>query len=118
MFGKRLKKLREANKMSMRQLGELLGVAQTNVSNWENAGIEPNYETLIKISSIFNVSVDYLIGNAHQLENVDEKKRREISKLAKELYDEFYEIPENMRKEIETDLIKYIQFLGYKTKKE
>jgi transcriptional regulator with XRE-family HTH domain len=31
----------------MRQLGELLGIAQTNISNWENAGVEPNYETLI-----------------------------------------------------------------------
>jgi transcriptional regulator with XRE-family HTH domain len=37
----------------MRQLGELLGIAQTNISNWENAGVEPNYETLIKISNIF-----------------------------------------------------------------
>ncbi|MCQ6341059.1 helix-turn-helix domain-containing protein [Bacillus cereus] len=117
MFGKKLKKLREKNKMSMRQLGELLGIAQTNISNWENAGIEPNYETLIKISNIFNVSVDYLIGSTHQLENQDAKKRREISQLAKELYEEFYEIPEDKRKEVEADLIKYIHFLGYKTKK-
>jgi transcriptional regulator with XRE-family HTH domain len=118
MFGKKLKKLREKkNKMSMRQLGELLGIAQTNISNWENAGVEPNYETLIKISNIFNVSVDYLIGSTHQLENQDAKKKREISQLAKELYEEFYEIPEVKRKEVEADLIKYIHFLGYKTKK-
>jgi transcriptional regulator with XRE-family HTH domain len=63
--------------MSMRQLGELLGIAQTNISNWENAGVEPNYETLIKISNIFfNVSVDYLIGSTHQLENQDAKKKK------------------------------------------
>jgi transcriptional regulator with XRE-family HTH domain len=32
----------------MRQLGELLGIAQTNISNWENAGVEPNYENTHK----------------------------------------------------------------------
>jgi hypothetical protein len=55
-------------------------------------------KTLIKISNIFNVSVDYLIGSTHQLENQDAKKRREISQLAKELYEEFYEIPEDKKK--------------------
>jgi CRISPR/Cas system CSM-associated protein Csm2 small subunit len=37
--------------------------------------------------------------------------------LLKELYEEFYEIPEDKRKEVEADLIKYIHFLGYKTKR-
>ncbi|MEC5241105.1 helix-turn-helix transcriptional regulator [Bacillus mycoides] len=111
MFGKRLRELRSKKNISATALGKALGIAQTTVSNWENSGYEPNYEMLVKISRYFGVSVDYLVGND------DDTNKNEISRLAKELYEDLNEISEDERQDIEKGLLEYLEFLGYKVKK-
>lgn len=61
-FAKRLKELRKWENMSQSRLAELIGVAQSNVSDWENDVSRPEYDNLIKIAKIFDVSTDYLLG--------------------------------------------------------
>ncbi|MES5860657.1 helix-turn-helix transcriptional regulator [Bacillus cereus group sp. RP29] len=111
MFGQRLRELRSKKNISATALGKVLGIAQTTVSNWENSGYEPNYEMLVKISRFFGVSVDYLVGND------DDTNKNEISRLAKELYEDLNELPEDERQDIEKGLLEYLEFLGYKAKK-
>ncbi|MBE7106401.1 MULTISPECIES: helix-turn-helix domain-containing protein [Bacillus cereus group] len=111
MFGQRLRELRNKKNMSATALGKALGIAQTTISNWENSGAEPNYEMLVKISRFFGVSVDYLVGND------DDSNKNEISRLAKELYEDLNSVSEDERQEIEKGLLEYIEFLGYKVKK-
>jgi len=48
--------------MSQKELGELLKVAQTTVSGWENHGKEPSYDILMKLATNFGVNMDYLLG--------------------------------------------------------
>lgn len=43
---------------------EECGINKSNVSNWKNNGYVPRGEALDKIARYFNVSVDYLLGNA------------------------------------------------------
>lgn len=68
IFGKRLKELREeynevaAEKLTGAKLGEALGVSKQSVSKWENGLSYPDFDTIIKLSEIFNVSTDYLLG--------------------------------------------------------
>lgn len=62
MFAKRMKELRKAENMSQSQLAKLIGVAQSNISDWENNVSRPEYEKLVKVAQIFDVSVDYLLG--------------------------------------------------------
>ncbi|EJR28917.1 helix-turn-helix domain-containing protein [Bacillus mycoides] len=111
MFGQRLRELRSKKNISATALGKALGIAQTTVSNWENSGYEPSYEMLVKISRYFGVSVDYLVGND------DDTNKNEISRLAKELYEDLNEISEDERQDIEKGLLEYLEFLGYKVKK-
>lgn len=111
MFGQRLRELRSKKNISATALGKVLGIAQTTVSNWENSGYEPNYEMLVKISRFFGVSIDYLVGND------DDTNKNEISRLAKELYEDLNELPEDERQDIEKGLLEYLEFLGYKAKK-
>jgi len=111
MFGQRLRELRSKKNISATALGKVLGIAQTTVSNWENSGYEPNYEMLVKISRFFGVSVDYLVGND------EDTNKNEISRLAKELYEDLNELPEDERQDIEKGLLEYLEFLGYKAKK-
>ncbi len=61
-FSEKLKKLRVQYGLTQRDLGERLGVGKSAVSNYETGISMPDTEKLIAISSLFNVSVDYLLG--------------------------------------------------------
>jgi transcriptional regulator with XRE-family HTH domain len=58
---KNLVKLRKDADMSQFELAEILGVSQQTISKYENGTREPDNATLIKLSEIFNCSVDYLL---------------------------------------------------------
>lgn len=63
MFGERLKTLRENNKLLQKELADILGVTSQTISGWEINRTTPDYETLVKISKYFGVSIDFLLGN-------------------------------------------------------
>ena len=62
----RLKELREEKKYTLRDMGELLGVSYQAYSNYENGHREPSISILEKISSIYDVSIDYIVGNSDE----------------------------------------------------
>ena len=64
----RIKELRKEQGWSQQQLADLLFVNQTAVSQWERGATMPEPQTLLRLSSIFDVSTDYLLGRS------DEKK--------------------------------------------
>lgn len=61
-FSERLKKIRESNDYSRKDLAAAVNVTTAAISNYENANREPDIKTLIQISEYLNVSVDYLLG--------------------------------------------------------
>lgn len=63
-FGAKLKSCRKDMSLSQRELGQKIGVAESTISLYESNKRFPDAETLQKISSLFNVSLDYLLGNA------------------------------------------------------
>lgn len=58
-----LKDLRKENGLSQAELAAHLGVTQATLSGWENEKYDIDNETLKKISALFNVSIDYILGN-------------------------------------------------------
>ena len=58
----RLKELREENDYSQKALAELLQIKQNTYSQYENAVREIPLEYLIKLSQIYSVSTDYILG--------------------------------------------------------
>ena len=62
LFHKRLKDLRTENTMTRAQLAERLNISVRLVSYWENGERECNFDMLVKLAQIFDVSVDYLLG--------------------------------------------------------
>ena len=58
----RIKFLRENEKMTQKELAQKLGSSVSNISKYELGQIEPNIDTLVAMSSLFGVSVDYLLG--------------------------------------------------------
>lgn len=78
MFQIRLKELRELNKLSQKKLSQKMNVAQSTVAMWENGKNKPEFQTLLKLSELFNVSVDYLTGSAELSSNYDTNPKKGI----------------------------------------
>lgn len=58
----RIADLRKQMKMSQNKLGEVLGVAQNTICNWEMGNRQPDYDSLIKMADLFGVSTDFILG--------------------------------------------------------
>ena len=67
--GKKFKTCREELKMSQRDVAVLLGVAQPVYQRFEKGIYECNYEQLLKLSEIFDVSLDFLFGKKEYWKN-------------------------------------------------
>lgn len=61
-FAIRLKELRKEKGLTQSDLAKLLFTSQDTISLWELDKSLPDIKSLIKMTEIFNVSADYLIG--------------------------------------------------------
>ena len=68
-FNEKLVKLRKEAGLSQEELGNKLNVARQTVSKWELGETTPEMDKLVKMSEIFNITLDELIKE----ENVNEK---------------------------------------------
>lgn len=66
----RIKELRIEKGLTQNQLASLLGINQTAAGKYERGELEPNLQNLIKLSHIFECSVDYIICNADDFGNI------------------------------------------------
>lgn len=62
MLGQRICELRAHLGWSQVELSRRLRVSKQTVSNWENDNIQPSIEMLVRLSKIFGVTTDYLLG--------------------------------------------------------
>ncbi|MEE0776543.1 MAG: helix-turn-helix transcriptional regulator [Bacillota bacterium] len=76
-IGKTISEIRKEQKMSQEEFGKLFHVTRQTVSNWENEKSYPDLQTLVKISDMFEVSLDRLLKE-------DEQMVKEITKIMKE----------------------------------
>ncbi len=60
-MGEKLYKLRKEKNMSQGELADLLEVSRQSVSKWENNTAVPDLQRMVRLSEIFEVSLDYLI---------------------------------------------------------
>lgn len=67
-FGTTLKELRRDAGLTQQQLAERLGLTKATVSYYEQSLRYPSPEVLVKISGVFHVSTDFLLG-------LDDKKQ-------------------------------------------
>lgn len=90
-FGARLKELRLEKNMQQSELGRLLNITNVAVSHYENDNRKPTPEIISKVSDIFNVSTDYLLGNTtskRKYYDLTEKDEKNIEKTLEKLVEE------------------------------
>lgn len=60
-FSEKLKALRLKNGLTQDELGEKLYLSRTSISYYEQGKFEPNIQTLIEMSKLFNIPIDELL---------------------------------------------------------
>ena len=58
----RLKELRQKNNLTLKELGQKIGMANNTLSQYETGKREPKLDTWQALADFFNVSVPYLQG--------------------------------------------------------
>lgn len=77
-FGEKLKELRIKAGLTQKQLADKLWLSKATVSYYEQSLRYPSPEMLIKLSNVFHVSTDYLLGIE------DKKQTLDVTDLADE----------------------------------
>ena len=81
-FSHNLKQLRIQNNMTQEELGKLLNKDYSTIGKWENGTRSPIMEDVIKISQIFNISLEKLIGDKFIYNNLSEVKKESLNDLS------------------------------------
>lgn len=97
----RLKELRSEMGLSQASVAERLGITQQAYANYEREVRQPDLEMLLKISTLFNVSVDYLLGKTNISKSDEELKGIDFA-----LYGETKDLTEAEKQ----DILTYIRF--------
>ena len=58
------KKSRTDAKITQEQAAQALGISRQTISNWENERSYPNIVSVLKMSDLYSVSLDYLLKGA------------------------------------------------------
>lgn len=70
-FGTTLKELRQRAGLTQKQLADKLWLSKATVSYYEQSLRYPSPEILIKLSKIFHVSTDFLLGIDNKKQTLD-----------------------------------------------
>jgi transcriptional regulator with XRE-family HTH domain len=85
MLGDKIKSLRKKKGLTQQELSDAIGVSRSTIGMVEKNLQGTGNETLIKLSDFFGVTVNYLLSDNEQIENVEEvKKGRDYSLSIKE----------------------------------
>ncbi|GAA4839386.1 hypothetical protein GCM10023310_16490 [Paenibacillus vulneris] len=77
-YGERIASLREKHSLTQEGLSNKLGITRASLSHYENNRREPDYDTIVSIANLFNVSIDYLIGRTDDPHRVLDEDVREF----------------------------------------
>jgi transcriptional regulator with XRE-family HTH domain len=70
---KKLKNARENANLTQEQVAQSIMVSRQTVSNWENGKSLPDIVSIVKLSSVYKMSIDELLGDDERLQQKIEK---------------------------------------------
>ena len=85
-FGKNLAKLRKARQLTQMELAELLEVQPRLIGRWEQGKGKPQFDYIIKLANVLEVSLDrLLLGTAQQTSTSFDIQNRKLKELCKQV---------------------------------
>ena len=58
----RIRALRKAQGLTLKELGAIVDLAESTISQYETGKRQPDNETLLRLGQYFGVSIDYILG--------------------------------------------------------
>ena len=118
MTAKKLQELRKANGYSQKQVAAFIKVKATTYNTYESGRTEPPAEILVRLSYLYNVSIDdimqkqRLFRDAKELKVQLEETRKELAEIEKEIVEQGADSPavQEHKKVMET-LINQLEIL-------
>lgn len=80
-FGEKLYELLEDRDISQKEFAKTLNIAPTTLNGYIKEKRQPDFELVKKISSVLNVSVDFLLDNSENAFNITAKELSMLQKL-------------------------------------
>lgn len=80
-FGAKLRKWRDENELTRRELSEMIYFSENAIRGWETGGTPPSYDAMIAVADCMGVSLDWLTG------------RSDVWKSSEQLLHEIYNKP-------------------------
>lgn len=106
-FSEKLQKLRKEKGLSQERLAEMLDVSRQAVSKWESGQTYPEIDKLIKLSDLFNVTLDELVrdDNISSTFNIEDKNKKNDDEDKEQKYNKTVESSEDEYEEDSEDWI-------------
>jgi len=79
-IGERITQLRKQQSLSQDELAKRASVSRTIIGNYERNANTPSIEVLLKLAKVFNVSIDFLIGEG-ELSSYDKEVLKRIDDI-------------------------------------
>ncbi len=80
----RLRLLRVASGMRQEEVADLLGIGRSAYTYYELSRSKPDYDALIRLSRLYRVSIDYLVGATNFPDSPSTERVRLADDLAEE----------------------------------
>lgn len=91
-IGQKINKLRLNKKMSMRELGEKVGVTHAHISKLESGISSPSVELLEKLADFFNIDISYFFAKDDEGFTKDERDLLHEQDLSLESLKKYYNL--------------------------
>ncbi|TMN22845.1 helix-turn-helix domain-containing protein [Lentibacillus cibarius] len=91
-IGYNIKFLREQNEWTQQYLADQLHISRYVVIRWEANKVIPDLENLVKLSELFDVTIDHLVGNRSHREDLLKDFKRIYGSKTKSFDDEAVEL--------------------------
>lgn len=101
-YGKRFKHYRSISNLTQKEAADLIGIKDYQLGNYETNRSEPSLDILKKMSKVYQVSIDKLLGNNFLNKDVnqgtEEKEYLDMDELLADLNDVVSKINKSSKK--------------------
>lgn len=86
-ISERIRDIRDKNGLTQEELARKMSITRSSVNAWEMGISMPSPENLVRLSDIFNVSTDYILGVDNRetvsIDNLSDEEKKIVYELVK-----------------------------------
>ena len=112
MSSNRLKQARLERHLTQLQVSQMTGIGNKTISDYERGITEPDSTTLKALASLYDVSIDYLLGFS------DERKPRQPTVTEDDVKVALFDGDKDVTDEMWDEVTSFVEFVKQKHKKD